>query len=592
MVINTQSCPQPHYNPSSILLMLEAFSGAFSELQGRKSDVKMSCMDQNALGPNTVQTDVVHHFAEMLSGDILDAAVRKQDNISAKEGDQICSISGWTVSDQESLAKRLAAEIYSNALEELARHGCSARRKSEEHPDVAQAKQTYEKELISESHSEPASYLYSSVHHCDQEGPPVEVDNIYPRRSTTNPTTLDDMAHLGSLDYPDAPPSTPLLPEMMKSRASFTRKLKGGLAKEFLPSTPPPTPKDQQSLLEDKISDTNVDKSEFMVRLMRSLSLACSQLGEDSGAENEIRFQSEISTYAAQLSTDIIHCIAEAQVGSKGNIETSNGDVQVLADHLAEEIIKTSIAEVMRSRREDRTSRENPSYFQNTTQTLSDALLSESNPDIPPVEAMKAMAERLITHTLVQAFSELGIGSSQHATSKKLPDPASEAMSWQQWNDQYLLTGLHIRDSHHTQTNGCSNVKSESNDVPLDSRTGTVEHIFAENIVHEVLECSIREASNIRCKQLSINSDRLSSSVASQAVMRAFISDSLSRDTQELQCVLLWAAASQTRTSTLQIDLTDTHIQQQVRNILSVCPFGLPLEGSVCNRWFSYQRLL
>lgn len=360
MVINTQSNPPPHYNPSSILPTLEAFSGAFGELRGRRSEGKMNYMDQNALGPNPVQTDVVHHFAEMLSGDILDAAVRKQDIEFTKDGDQTCNItqsevSRWTMSDQEKLAKRLAAEIYSNALEELARHGCPAGRKYEEQPDV-HTRQTYEKQIISEIHSEPASYLCSSMHHCDQDGPAREIDLIYHQRSTTNPTTLDDMAHLGSLDYPDAPPSTPLLPEMMKSRSSFTRKLKGGLAKEFLPSTPPPTPKDQQSLLEDKLADSTADKSEFMVRLMRSLSLACSQLGEDNGTETENRFQSEISDYAAQLSADIIHCITASQAVSNRNIETPVRGVQVLANHLAEEIIMTSIAEVMRSKREDRTS--------------------------------------------------------------------------------------------------------------------------------------------------------------------------------------------------------------------------------------------
>ncbi|KAK3566990.1 hypothetical protein QTP86_008209 [Hemibagrus guttatus] len=504
VVIDTESYHRPQYNPSSILLTLEAFGCAFNELQGRRSVVKMDVMDQKALGPNPVQTEVVQHFAEMLSGDILDAALRKQNNQFAKDGDQICNLtqsegSKWMISDQEMLAKRIAAEIYSTALEELARHGCSAGRKSE--PDLVQ---TYEKEIISESHSKPTSDLCSPLYHCNQEGPAAEIDDIYLRRSTPSPTTLNDMAHVGSLDYPDAPPSTPLLPEMIKSRASFTRKLKGGLAKEFLPSTPPPTPKDQQSLMEDKMIDCTADKSEFMVRLMRSLSLACSQLEEDNGTENEASFQSKISDYAAQLSADIIHCIAAVQAGRNINPEMPVRNVQVLADHLAENIIRTSIAEVMRSNRVDRTNQESPPYLENTTQALSDNLLSESIPDIPPVEALRAMADRLITNTLVQAFCELGSGSLQHATSKHLPDPTSELMPWEQGNDQYL------------------------------------------------------------------NTDKLSSSAASApqlAVMRAFISETLDHDTQELQCVLLWAAASHTGTSTLQIDLTDKHIQQQLCSV-------------------------
>lgn len=523
----------------------------------------MSFMDQKALGPSPVQSEVVHHFAEMLSGDILGTALSKQNNQFAKDGDQICNLtqsedSRWRVSDQEMQAERIAAEIYSSALEEITRHGCCAGRKAE--PNLVH---TYEKQIISEAHSEPTSYLCSSLHHCNQERPAAEIDDIYPRRPTTSPTTLNDMAHVGSLDYPDAPPSTPLLPEMIKSRASFTRKLKGGLAKEFLPSNPPPTPKDQQFLIGEKMTDCTADKSEFMVRLMRSLSLACSQLEEDNGTENEGKFQSEISDYAAQISANIIHCMTAVQAGRNKNLETPVRDVQVLADHLAEDILRTSIAEVIRSKTVDRTrkNQESPSYLQNTTQALSDNLLSESIPDIPPVEALKVMAGRLITNTLVQAFCELRSGSLQHVTSKQLPDPTSELMPWKQGNDQYLNTGLYIQNSNQAQTNGCSNVNSETNYIPL--------NVFAENIVHEVLKCSIRETSNcpLRCKQISIDSDKLSSSAASapqQAVMRAFISETLGHDTQELQCVLLWAAASHTGTSTLQIDLADEHIQQQV----------------------------
>ncbi|KAJ0055933.1 hypothetical protein NL108_016435 [Boleophthalmus pectinirostris] len=74
------------------------------------------------------------------------------------------------------------------------------------------------------------------------------------------------LPNLGSLDYPDAPPPTPLLPEMVKNRQSFTRKLKGGLAKEFTPSPPPPTPKDEQDR-----SEFDQSKVEMMQQLMDSL---------------------------------------------------------------------------------------------------------------------------------------------------------------------------------------------------------------------------------------------------------------------------------------------------------------------------------
>ncbi|TNN46405.1 hypothetical protein EYF80_043404 [Liparis tanakae] len=50
----------------------------------------------------------------------------------------------------------------------------------------------------------------------------------------------------GSIDYPDAPPPTPLLPELRRSRRGFSRKLKGGLAAAYPPSNPPPSPKDEE----------------------------------------------------------------------------------------------------------------------------------------------------------------------------------------------------------------------------------------------------------------------------------------------------------------------------------------------------------
>lgn len=89
---------------------------------------------------------------------------------------------------------------------------------------------------------------------------------------------LDDSQHshlsqlglptVGSLDYPDAPPTTPLFHELETSRSSFARKLKGGLAKVFLPSPPPPTPKDG----EHDRTGTHLDPQvELMEHLMHSL---------------------------------------------------------------------------------------------------------------------------------------------------------------------------------------------------------------------------------------------------------------------------------------------------------------------------------
>uniref|UniRef100_UPI00398E9275 A-kinase anchor protein 11 n=1 Tax=Pristiophorus japonicus TaxID=55135 RepID=UPI00398E9275 len=89
----------------------------------------------------------------------------------------------------------------------------------------------------------------------------------------------------GSLDYPDAPPPTPLRPQQGGSQKSFTRKLKGGLAKEFLPSPPPPTPKETMKFcLSEENRDTE-EKAEFMRKLIRSLSQEFS--GKDTAGISE-----------------------------------------------------------------------------------------------------------------------------------------------------------------------------------------------------------------------------------------------------------------------------------------------------------------
>ncbi|XP_069749306.1 uncharacterized protein [Narcine bancroftii] len=79
----------------------------------------------------------------------------------------------------------------------------------------------------------------------------------------------------GSLEYPDAPPPTPLKPQLTGSQRSFTRKLKGGLAKEFLPSPPPPTPKETLNFCLPR--EGREENAEFMRKLIRSLSQECSR---------------------------------------------------------------------------------------------------------------------------------------------------------------------------------------------------------------------------------------------------------------------------------------------------------------------------
>ncbi|KAL6490848.1 hypothetical protein MHYP_G00011930 [Metynnis hypsauchen] len=623
--LNTQSYPQPDYDQSSIFFTLEAYSSALDEFGRGRCDQKKESRCQH-LESKPVQAHNIQEFAEMLSRDILDRSVRRRGIQSNKDGmmihpDKICNITDhsdvtkWTTSDQEKLAQRLAFEIYGSALEEVARHSDLTGGKSEELSDVL-PEQTDEKDGISDLHSQPCSSMYC----CDQEQPDMEVDpkpegneSAHNRERpfhepcsavrqsdfTTYSSALNDMANMGSLDYPDAPPTTPLLPEMLKSRASFSRKLKGGLAKEFLPSTPPPTPKDQQNQSGDKITETAADKSEFMVRLMRSLSLACLQHGDMDeeqdgiGADDGSRFQNVISTlsdYAAQLSADIINCITTAQPSTNINRETPVRGVQLLANHLAEEIIIISVAEVMESKRVGRKGEQNShlaysvnemascleTNTQKTTQALNDTLLARLSPDVSDMEALRALAGRLIASTLAQAFSELGRGTLQHATSQQLLGETSEPRPHEERRVHDHNLCLNTTKSKQTTSIECCNGESVHDYSMFDSRTETLidEYCLAERIAHEVLECSIKEASNslLSCSQLAVNSERLHSTVTSlesteQAALKGFISDELGQDIKELQCVLVWAAASHAGISVLQLVVPDNHVRQQLGSL-------------------------
>lgn len=112
---------------------------------------------------------------------------------------------------------------------------------------------------------------------------------------------------MGSLDYPDAPPTTPLVLDLERGRDSFARKLKGGLAKVFLPSPPPPTPMDGQG---EPASALNDPQRELMEHLMRSLPRNDS-VGLD--VVDRGHFEEEIEAFAEVFSCSIINSSLRTQ---------------------------------------------------------------------------------------------------------------------------------------------------------------------------------------------------------------------------------------------------------------------------------------
>ncbi|XP_012610906.3 A-kinase anchor protein 11 isoform X2 [Microcebus murinus] len=115
---------------------------------------------------------------------------------------------------------------------------------------------------------------------------------------------------------PDTPPSTPLVPSQATSEwdiKKLTKKLKGELAKEFAPATPPSTPHNSSvgSLSENE--QNTIEKEEFMLKLMRSLS---EEVESSEGEEHsEVDVKSEHSgkkvQFAEALATHIISLATE-----------------------------------------------------------------------------------------------------------------------------------------------------------------------------------------------------------------------------------------------------------------------------------------
>nr|XP_027328098.2 LOW QUALITY PROTEIN: A-kinase anchor protein 11 [Anas platyrhynchos] len=116
---------------------------------------------------------------------------------------------------------------------------------------------------------------------------------------------------------PDTPPPTPLVPCQASSERNLrklSKKLKGELAKEFAPATPPSTPYNPSVAGLSESEHSSLEKEEFMLKLMRSLSEEVeSSEDEDHSekvAENEEHSEKTIQ-YADNLASQIISVATE-----------------------------------------------------------------------------------------------------------------------------------------------------------------------------------------------------------------------------------------------------------------------------------------
>nr|XP_055055023.1 uncharacterized protein si:dkey-171c9.3 [Misgurnus anguillicaudatus] len=523
--INRNSFPQPAYNPSSVKVTLEAYSllleAAFEQ--------NMKHTDQKVIEHQYAQTDSIHHFAQKTANTIIELAMTKGETPSSEHSENKRNLidprqsSEMRGNDVNMLAEELTLQACCKALEEMGRH-CVLM------PDDTSDKQVMEGACV------------TSGHNCDE-----DMDIKMEEYDYKFATTLKSMVSLGSIEYPDAPPSTPLHPEMLKSRDSFTRKLKGGLAKEFLPSTPPSTPKDQiQPLLENQMTGGPGDKSEFMTRLMRSLSLECrwqggleeEKAGDDGGLQDELP---KLADYAAQLSADILNFI------TTNDVEV-NKEVWATAEELADEIVIASLAEVIMKEKEE--SRREQNGLKSVAPQLSTACVA--------AEDIKILASDLIINAVVHAFAKLKQGGLKH---QHLSSQATEQQPWEK--EIYSCKGS--TPSNKASTIICRNDTLELNGIAFDAMNMTSSvHTYANKFAQDVLENSVRDASCIQINLRQGTHVQIGSQKDIIPLVIIKMYSEVSSDVQELQCALLWAAASQTGTSELFFDLPDTSITKQL----------------------------
>uniref|UniRef100_UPI003AAE6928 uncharacterized protein n=1 Tax=Centroberyx gerrardi TaxID=166262 RepID=UPI003AAE6928 len=323
---------------------------------------------ENAGAPSTLESNplhagVLHSFAHNMSKNILHSFMNRLE-WAEPEVDCGCYHS------QETLAEELASAVIEAALRE------------------ASGAQTAEDFQSSSSRqgrrAQKPAFLNASTRETDR-GASLDADMDTDGKNSSAlqtsrgawpchlPLSQSGLPVVGSLDYPDAPPTTPLFPELVRSRDSFARKLKGGLAKEFLPSPPPPTPKDKQNgeaatAAADECQAVVADpRVEFMEHLMRSLSIGYAEGGEIAWTDDLVRVvdgyrgenddvgpqdRAKMAAYAEALSGEIIDWVTNhyplmLSAKNREQIEDDDDDdVHQLAHRLAETIITSTLNEV------------------------------------------------------------------------------------------------------------------------------------------------------------------------------------------------------------------------------------------------------
>ncbi|XP_060732405.1 A-kinase anchor protein 11 isoform X1 [Tachysurus vachellii] len=166
---------------------------------------------------------------------------------------------------------------------------------------------------------------------------------IHGGRKVISEEMLNGSTGIKSSGSPGTPPSTPQQPSDTSSEKKlkqFSKKLKGKLAKEFSPATPPPTPHYEPTPGLEESSDS--EKEEFMLRLMRSLSEEAVSNEDDVEQEdgfNSVTHNTEQSStvgnkmiergalhYAERLACHIVSMATEMDTLTVGDVSKSENE--------------------------------------------------------------------------------------------------------------------------------------------------------------------------------------------------------------------------------------------------------------------------
>ncbi|XP_060887752.1 uncharacterized protein si:dkey-171c9.3 [Labrus mixtus] len=284
-------------------------------MQEVSADPRVPEPDQGNLGLKTSHQHnvVLEQFAQNMTENIMQSCLSQMEMVEPE-------VESRFKQNEEMLAEELASSVVEEALREVSRGQSIFQRPVSLEIEDGQAKGLDQSENDFEDFNpkmDPSNQFQTS-------------EDIQPCRA---PLSQSGFLVLGSIDYPDAPPTTPLLPELERSRYSFAKKLKGGLAKVFMPSPPPPTPKEEGD------GANNDPRVELMEHLMHSLStdeLAREylEIGGHHGAK--------VVAFAEALSCDIIESVLNFK---NRDLMAETSDLNKLAHQLAETIISSSLDE-------------------------------------------------------------------------------------------------------------------------------------------------------------------------------------------------------------------------------------------------------